>query len=126
MGLVYARIQIANDLRPDLAPVEVDALVDSGAFNLCLPQAIVAQLDLRVRRKQLVEMADSSLVEVDVVLPVRINFANRETATTALVLGDEVLLGAIPMQDMDVLIDPRNERLIVNPRHPNFAVSKVK
>ena len=47
---------------------------------------------------------------------------------TLTVDGIEVTVpaGAIAMQDLDVLIDPRNERLVVNPEHPNFAMSKVK
>jgi clan AA aspartic protease len=126
MGLVYANIQLSNDVRPDLSSIMVNALVDSGAINLCLPAEVVSQLGLKARTRRVVQMADESTLEVDVVSPVTIVFENRETTTTALVLGDEVLLGAIPMQDMDVLIDPRNERLIVNPDHPNFAMSKVK
>ncbi len=126
MGLVYAALDLSNDNRPDLGPVVVRALVDSGAINLCLPSEVVAQLGLKARSRRVVQMADESTLEVDVVAPVTVKFGNRETTTTALVLGDEVLLGAIPMQDMDVLIDPRNERLIVNPEHPNFAMSKVK
>jgi clan AA aspartic protease len=126
MGLVYANIRLSNDVRPDLSSIAVKALVDSGAINLCLPAEVVSQLGLKARTRRVVQMADESTLEVDVVSPVTIVFENRETTTTALVLGDEVLLGAIPMQDMDVLIDPRNERLIVNPDHPNFAMSKVK
>ena len=126
MGSVYARIRLANELRPDLAAVEVDALVDSGAINLCITEAVKDQLGLKVRRRRVAEMADGSAVEVDVVAPVTVTFENRETVTTAFVLGNEVLLGAIPMQDMDVLIDPRNERLILPPDRPNFAFAKIK
>ena len=126
MGLVYADVRLENLLRPDLAAVTVRALVDSGAINLCLPAGIAAQLDLRTRQKRLAGMADGSTVEVDMVAPVTVSFENRETTTTAMVIGDEVLLGAIPMQDLDVLIDPRNERLVLPPDRPNFALSKVK
>ncbi len=126
MGLTYANIELINELRPDLSPVRVSALVDSGAINLCLPAEIASQLGLKTRRRSVVQMADETTIEVDVVSPVSIFFENRETTTTALIHGEEVLLGAIPMQDMDVLVDLRNERLIVNPDHPNFAMSKVK
>jgi len=126
MGLVYADVRLENLLRPDLAAVTVRALVDSGAINLCVPAEIAAQLDLKTRQKRLAGMADGSTVEVDMVAPVTVSFENRETTTTAMVIGDEVLLGAIPMQDLDVLIDPRNERLVLPPDRPNFALSKVK
>jgi clan AA aspartic protease len=126
MGTVYANIELSNLLRGDLTPVNIDALVDSGAINLCIPEIVQRELGLEIVRKRVVQMADGSLVECGVVEPVSVRFENRRTTTTALVIGDEVLLGAIPMQDMDVLIDPRNERLIVPPERPNFALSKVK
>ena len=127
MGTVYARIQLSNALRPDLSPIEVDALVDSGAINLCIPQALRAQMGFEASDDhRIVELADGSNQEVEVVEPVRVYFQGRRTTTTAMVIGNEVLLGAIPMQDMDVLIDPRNERLILPPDRPNFALSKVK
>ena len=126
MGLIHARIQLSNPLRTDLAPVEVDALVDSGAVNLCIPEGVRKELGLDIDDTRIVEMADSSLQEVGVVTPVNVRFKTRRTTTTALVIGDEVLLGAIPMQDMDVLIDPRAEQLVLPPDRPNFALSKVK
>ena len=126
MGTVYARIRLSNALRPDLSPVEVEALVDSGAVNLCIPDSISNQLGFVSDETRLAELADGSVHEVDVVEPVRVFFEGRRTTTTAMVIGNEVLLGAIPMQDLDVLIDPRNERLILPPDRPNFALSKVK
>ena len=126
MGTIYAPTKLSNLLRDDLLPVEIDALVDSGAINLCIPDIVRRELGLEVKRKRVAQMADGSLVEVGIVEPVTVQFENRFTTTTAMVLGSEVLLGAIPMQDMDVMIDPRNERLILPPDRPNFALSKVK
>ncbi|HEV2747938.1 MAG TPA: clan AA aspartic protease [Allosphingosinicella sp.] len=126
MGAVYASIQLSNDLRPDLDPVEVSALVDSGAINLCIPESVKMQLGLETRHVRTAEMADGSTRQVDVVAPVTVVFKNRETTTTAMVLGNEVLLGAIAMQDLDVLIDPRTEQLVLPPDRPNFALTKVK
>ena len=126
MGLVHARIQLSNALRPDLAPVEVDALVDSGASELCIPERIRQELALETYETRFAELAGGSTHEVDVVEPVRIFFETRRTTTTAIVIGNEVLLGAIPVQAMDVLIDPRREQLILPPDRPNFALSKVK
>ena len=126
MGTIYARVQLSNLLRDDLRPIEIDAMVDPGAINLCVPDIVRRELGLEIDRTRVAQMADGSLVEVGVIEPVTVQFDNRRTTTTAMVLGDEVLLGAIPMQDMDVMIDPRNERLIVPPDRPNFALSKVK
>jgi clan AA aspartic protease len=126
MGLVYATLKLSNAAREDLRAVEVDALVDSGAVNLCIPQDVAQQLDLRVLETRLVETADGSTHDVDYVGPVEVRFENRVSVGGALVFGNEVLLGAVQMEDMDVLVHPREERLVVNPKHPNFAVSKVK
>ena len=120
MGLVHAPIQLSNALRPDLSPVEVDALVDSGASELCIPESIQQELALESFDTRLAELADGKKYEVSVVEPVRIFYRGRRTATTAVVIGNEVLLGAIPMQAMDVLIDPRSEQLIVPPDRPNL------
>ena len=124
MGLVHARLQLSNALRPDLAAVEVDALVDSSASELCITEGLRQQLALESVGTRTAELADGSH-EVDVVEAVRIFFKTRRTVTTAVVIGNEVLLGAIPMQAMDVLIDPKTEQLILPPDRPNLALVKV-
>jgi hypothetical protein len=73
-------------------------------------------------------LADGSIVECNVVSHVELKFKNRRTMCNAMVLpGDnEPLLGAIPLEDMDVLIHPLRQELIVNPDHPYFAQMKMK
>ena len=44
----------------------------------------------------------------------------------ALVMGDQALLGAIPMEDMDLVILPKTKKLDVNPASPNIATSLAK
>jgi len=44
----------------------------------------------------------------------------------AIVLGDEVLLGAIPMEDMDLIVIPKTRTVDINPASPNFAHGIVK
>lgn len=139
MGLVYAEIDLTSVddqalhrrgfLDEDqIKKVRVNALVDSGAYNLCINETIQAQLGLPLIEKQFVALADDSLIEVDFVGPVDIRFGNRSTTVRALVLPGEaeVLLGAIPMEDMDVLIDLRQQKLVVNPKHPYVAIKPVK
>ena len=55
-----------------------------------------------------------------------LKFKNRACFTGAFVIGDEVLLGAVPMEDMDVVVSPATQSLIVNPESPNRAMSVVK
>ncbi len=139
MGLVYAEIDLISvedtflHRRGDLdankiKQVRVNAHVDSGAYNLCINETVQTQLDLQFIEKQIVTLADETLLEVDFVGPVDIRFENRSTTVRATVLpGDaEVLLGAIPMEDMDVLIDPRQQKLVVNPKHPYVATKHLK
>jgi hypothetical protein len=58
--------------------------------------------------------------------PVQLQFKDRVGFAGALVLGDEVLLGAIPMEDMDLIIIPKSKTLDVNPASPIIAASSVK
>ena len=53
-------------------------------------------------------------------------FQNRSCFTGALVLGDEVLLGAVPMEDMDLILSPAKQAVMVNPESPNIPSSMAK
>ena len=139
MGLVYADIELINSEDVGLARkhiiadeeirrVHLNMLVDSGAYMMAINETIQSQLELPFIEKRKVQMADSRVVEYDVVGPVNVKFANRKATCSAFVLpGDnEPLLGAIPMEEMDVLIHPLRQELVVNPEHPNYAVLKMK
>ena len=106
--------------------MEVEALVDSGALHLCIPEKVAIQLNLKELYKKDVTTADGKEHLCSYVGPVEIQFENRGCFTGAIVLGDEILLGAIPMEDMDVLISPAQRKLIVNPKSPNIASSIAK
>ena len=139
MGLVYADIQIINgeDLvlakrhiigEDEVKQMTVRMLADSGAYMMAINEAVQGQLQLPVIEKRNAQMADGRVVEYDVVGPVEVRFENRQCTCRALVLpGDsEPLLGAIPTEDMDVLIHPLRQELVVNPEHPYFAQMKMK
>ncbi len=126
MGLVYAKISLSNPRNTDLKPIEVMSLVDSGAAMLCLPGHIVAQLDLEQNGTRDISTADGKSHKVPYVGPVKVTFENRICFVGAIVLGDEPLLGAVPMEDMDLVIHPLSQTLTVNPASPNFPHHKVK
>jgi clan AA aspartic protease len=126
MGLVKAKLVLKNPRQPDLQPVEVDALADSAAVHLCVPPHVQIQLALEESGKKEVTLADGSRKLVPYVGPVELHFKGRVGFAGALVLGDEVLLGAIPTEDMDLVIIPRTRTLDVNPGSPNVATSVVK
>ncbi|MFM9840804.1 MAG: retroviral-like aspartic protease family protein [Cyclobacteriaceae bacterium] len=139
MGLVYADIQLINadDIalaknniigQEEVKSMHVNMLVDSGAFMMAINESIQAQLQLPFKQKRKAQLADGSVMEYDVVGPIEVRFKNRQATCNAFVLkGDaEPLLGAIPMEEMDVLVHPTRQELLVNPEHPYYAVLKMK
>ena len=139
MGLVYADIEIVNgeDIilarkniigEEEIKRMPLNILVDTGSYYLCINETIQEQLKLPLIEKRKGQLANGSVVEYDVVGPIEIKFKNRRCNVDAMVLpGDnEPLLGAIPLEDMDVLIHPLKHELIVNPEHPYFAQMKIK
>jgi clan AA aspartic protease len=139
MGLVYAEVELINadDLamvrrfkigEEEVRRIRLNMLADSGAYMMAVNETIQEQLDLPLLEKRKAQLADGSVVEYDVVGPIQVKFKNRTATCNAFVLpGDtEPLLGAIPMEEMDVLIHPQRQELIVNPEHPNYAQLKMK
>ena len=126
MGLVYADIELINPKEQTLKPMKINALVDTGAITLCIPEHIVLQLKLEALEQREVTTADGKKRLVPYVGPVQIRFENRNCFTGALVLGDSVLLGAVPLEDMDLVINPRLQTITVNPESPNIPAALVK
>ena len=139
MGLVYAEIELFNagelynfrkgEISEDeIKQVKVIALVDTGSYMLTINDTVRHQLGLPLIEKQFSVLADESEIEVEVVGPVEVRFENRRASVDAIVIpnANEVLLGAIPMEDMDVLVDPRQQKLVVNPKHPYVATKYLK
>lgn len=126
MGLIYTEINLSNPKDSSLKPISVTALVDTGAMTICIPEHIAIQLNLKEIEKREVTTADEKSHVVSYVGPVQINFQNRTSFTGALVIGDTVLMGAIPMEDMDLVISPSGESITVNPKSPNIPSAVVK
>jgi len=126
MGLVNAKIELKNPRRPDLVPIEIDALVDTGSVHLCIPEHIRIQLELEEHSKKEVTLADGSETLVPYVGPIELKFKNRTGFCGALVMGNQALLGAIPMEDMDLIVIPKTREIDVNPMSPNIATSIAK
>lgn len=139
MGLTYATLEVINsddiavarrNLMPaaDVRRAQVRMLVDSGAYMLCLNEHIAAQLGLEFTDTMAAELADGTVTTLQVAGPVDLRFGNRKTSCRAVILPgeSEPLLGAIPMEDMDVLIDPKKQELIINPANPYLAKKSLK
>ena len=123
MGLIRGSVILANPTRPELVPLPVAALADSGAVHLCIPEHLAIQLELAKLERREVVLADGRRRTVPYVGPVEVRFGNRRCFTGAMVLGTEVLLGAIPMEDMDLVLRPQLQSLEVNPESPNLPTS---
>ncbi len=126
MGLVTTTIILKNPGNGEIKPLEVEALVDSGAVHLCIPEEIKIQLELEEIDQKKVTLADGSKKLIPYVGPGEIRFKNRVGFAGALVMGDQTLLGAIPLEDMDLVIIPGRRSLDVNPRSPDIATSVAK
>ena len=126
MGLVNTKIILRNPRRPELSPVEIDALADTGAVHLFIPSHIQIQLELEEVDKKEVILANGSRKLVPYVGSIEIRFKNRIGFVGALVMGDQALIGAIPMEDMDLVVIPKTRTIAVNPESPNVATSIVK
>jgi hypothetical protein len=125
MGLV-SKLLLKNPRIADLQAVEVSALAGARALHLCIPEHVKIQLKLEAIDSKEVTLADGSKKLVPYVGPVELRFKNRIGFAGALVMGDQLLLGAIPMEDMDLVIIPKTRTLDVNPDSPNIASSIVK
>jgi clan AA aspartic protease len=125
MGLIHTEITLRNPRYPELRPIVTKALVDTGAITLCIPEHVALQLKLDEAEKREVTIADGTKRSVSYVGPVQVFFDNRSSFCGAMVLGDTVLLGAIAMEDMDLVISPKHQRIEVNPDSPNFAQAIV-
>ncbi len=126
MGYVRTNIELRNPRKNEITPLKIGALVDTGALMLCIPEHVKIQLDLEELEKREVTTADGKRQLVPYVGPVLVKFENRNCFVGALVLGDEVLLGAVPMEDMDLIVSPAHKKVVVNPDSPNFPHALVK
>lgn len=126
MGPVTTKVELRNPLDTNLAPYVATALVGTGALHLCLPKHVVLQLGLQTVQQREVSTADGQRHVCDYVGPVEVAFGNRSCLIGALVLGEEVLLGAVPMEDLDLVVSPSCQTVEVNPSSPNIPGSVVK
>ncbi len=126
MELIATNITLSNPSNPTLDAVTVSALVDTDALHVCIPEHIALQLRLKELEKQEVILADGKRQLCSYSGPVEVTFHNRSCFVGALTFGDSVLLGAIPMEDMDLVVQPALRKVTVNPQNPNIPLSIVK
>jgi clan AA aspartic protease len=137
MGYTYANIKLVNagDLEAskrniigedEIKSITVRALVDTGCITFCINDAIQEVLQLSKKGTRRSVLADGRVLELDVLGPIEIYYLDRYCTTNALLLpgNEEPLLGAIPMEEMDLIVYPgRNELMVA---HADGALMKVK
>ena len=97
-----------------------------GVLHLCISEHVAVQLGLETLEQREVVTASGHKQTCPYVGPVQITFQNRNCYVGAIILGDEVLLGAVPMEDMDLVISPAKQTVEVNPNSPNIPMSMAK
>jgi clan AA aspartic protease len=124
MGLVYAEITLKN-LRDDFKAQEgqitekeirtttVDALVDTGCGSLVITETVREKLGLSVQGLRRGTLADGSSAVCHLTEPIKVHWNDRSATCDALVVpdADKVLLGAIPLESMDLIIDPLRQQI---------------
>jgi clan AA aspartic protease len=98
----------------EIRQVTVDAMVDTGATTLVINKDLFQRLGLDVMEEQEITLANDTKELCKLTEPVAIYCNNRSTVMQALVVEDasEVLLGVIPLEGMDLMVDPVNRKLI--------------
>ena len=114
-------LRLGNPLYPELRSVEVEALADTGAVFLCIPAEIAEALRLETYDHKVATIADGSNRRVPYAGPLEVRFKNRVALGGALIMGERVLLGAIPTEDMDLVVIPLSRQVDVNPASPDIA-----
>jgi clan AA aspartic protease len=130
-------VELANDedlvrvkdgvLKPEeVRRVRIRGMVDTGATRLIIPQSVATDLGLNIAATTLVQYADRRRAERAVADRVRLFYGGRSGAFSAIVepARDTALIGAIVLEELDYLVDPRNQRLV--PRDPNGTISEVE
>ena len=123
MGNVFAEITLKNngDLtkvrdgsisETDVRTITVTALVDTGATSLIINEDIREKLGLAIIKTSTASLAGDIKMECKITEPVHINWKDRQVDINAVILpGDKILLGVIPLEFMDLVVDPVRREL---------------
>lgn len=120
------KVELGNGRDDSKASISADALVEPEAMHLCIPRQVAIQLGLKQIEQREVTIADGKKKVCAYVGPVIVRFACRACVTGALVLGEQIVMGTLPLLDMDLVINPANRAVVVNPDSPKIATSVAK
>jgi clan AA aspartic protease len=123
-GADLVRLNDGNISDNDVRSVTVTAVVDTGALTLIINEDVCQKLGLAVEGTRTATLADGSKVICNITEPVRIYWKDRDFSCNAVVLPEgEILLGVIPLEFMDLIIDPVAEQLVG--AHGDRIISRI-
>ena len=114
--------------KSDVRSLKINALVDTGAVMVLLPQDVVETLGLGKVEKAIVVLANEEKIEMDVMGPIALTIANRRMTTDCL-MGPprcESLIGQLVLERLDLVIDPLKHTLTPRPESPYLPLLKLK
>jgi predicted aspartyl protease len=127
MGVTYATIKVKRFLS-DEEPIELRVKVDTGATMLVIPWWVQERFSFPIIRKQSVKYADERREQRDVAAGVEIEVCCRKGVFSAVVEPKKEygLLGAIVMEELDLIVEPRELKLYPNPRSPDIPMAEIE
>jgi clan AA aspartic protease len=107
------KIRLECGLLKEIRSLTLDALVDTGAWTLIINEETRQKLGLAILKTVQSSLADGATAEYGLTEPVEIRWKDRDISLQSVVLPDagDVLLGALPLEGMDLMVDPVNQRL---------------
>ena len=93
---------------------------------MVIPQEVVEYLGLKIEGHQVARFTHGVQETLGLTEAVKIECQGRTAVLQALVVGDEVLIGQVVLELMDFLVDCNNQRLIPNPKNPDYPVAMIK
>ncbi|MBI5167219.1 MAG: aspartyl protease family protein [candidate division NC10 bacterium] len=126
MGKVIEKVKLTSLFDPTKS-VEVEAVIDTGATMLVLPQNLVDELGLRKIRDAKVKYANNKVEPKWVYGAVTIELKGRLGIFEALAeeAGSQPLVGQIVLEALDLVVDPRTKTLIPNPMSPEMPMVEI-
>jgi predicted aspartyl protease len=96
-----------------------DALVDTGATVLSIPKSLIGQLGLRKVSSKRVTSSQGEVTDANLYEAVRLTIQGRTCTIDVLEAPDNVptLIGQVPLELLDFVVDPRGGKLVGNPAH---------
>ena len=126
MGKVVEKVKLTSLFEPEKS-VEVDAIIDTGATMLVLPQDVIEELGLRKIGERRVRYANNQIQIKSVYRGVILELKGRDGIFDVLgeVEGSEPLVGQIVLEALDLIVDPITKTVIPNPRSPDMPMTEI-